>query len=58
MPIALILHIFDNFWIACRNMMIEAARIARGEISPLSELNPENFDAIIFPGGAGVGKNL
>lgn len=39
-------------------MMIEAARIARGSISALSELDPENFDAIIFPGGAGVGKNL
>ncbi|EDV22688.1 uncharacterized protein TRIADDRAFT_58499 [Trichoplax adhaerens] len=41
-----------------RNMMIEAARIARGEIFPLNDLEPENFDAIIFPGGAGVGKNL
>ena len=41
-----------------RNMMVEAARIARGEISPLAELHPESFDAIIFPGGFGAAKNL
>lgn len=41
-----------------RNMLVEAARIARGEISPISTLNPSEFDAIVFPGGNGAAKNL
>ncbi len=41
-----------------RNVMVEAARIARGNIKPLSELNMEDFDALIMPGGFGVAKNL
>jgi enhancing lycopene biosynthesis protein 2 len=41
-----------------RNVLVESARIARGKIKPLSELNMENFDAVIFPGGFGVAKNL
>ncbi|UCH15202.1 MAG: isoprenoid biosynthesis glyoxalase ElbB [Bacteroidales bacterium] len=41
-----------------RNVMIESARIARGKISPLSEFSAEEYDALIFPGGFGVAKNL
>jgi enhancing lycopene biosynthesis protein 2 len=41
-----------------RNILAESARIARRKALPLSELNPEKFSAIIFPGGYGVGKNL
>ena len=41
-----------------RNMLVESARIARGQVKPLSELRPENFDAIILPGGFGAAKNL
>ena len=41
-----------------RNVLVESARIARGNIKPLSEFNPEFFDALIFPGGFGVAKNL
>ncbi len=41
-----------------RNMMIEAARIARGKIKPLTELNSEDFSAVILPGGYGAAKNL
>jgi enhancing lycopene biosynthesis protein 2 len=41
-----------------RNVLVEAARIARGNIKPLSEYHPDNFDAIVFPGGFGVAKNL
>lgn len=41
-----------------RNALVEAARIARGEIKPLIELNPANFDAILLPGGAGAAKTL
>lgn len=41
-----------------RNMLTEAARIARGEIKDLKEYKPKDFDALIFPGGLGVAKNL
>jgi len=41
-----------------RNVLIESARIARGNIKDLNEFNVDNFDAIIFPGGFGVAKNL
>ena len=41
-----------------RNMLVEAARIARGQVSPLSELNEKNFDGLLLPGGFGVAKNL
>lgn len=41
-----------------RNALVEAARIARGDISPLSELDPDKFDAILLPGGFGAAKNL
>ena len=41
-----------------RNMLNEAARIARGKISPLSELPDHEYEALIMPGGFGVAKNL
>ncbi len=41
-----------------RNVMLEAARIARGNIKPLSELNMQDFDALMMPGGFGAAKNL
>ncbi|NLE63800.1 MAG: isoprenoid biosynthesis glyoxalase ElbB [Bacteroidales bacterium] len=41
-----------------RNVLIESARIARGNIKELSKLKVKDFDAIVFPGGYGVAKNL
>ncbi|MCF6240716.1 MAG: isoprenoid biosynthesis glyoxalase ElbB [Bacteroidales bacterium] len=41
-----------------RNVLIESARIARGKIRPLSEYNADEFDALMYPGGFGVAKNL
>lgn len=41
-----------------RNVLVESARIARGEIKDLSEYKAEDFDALIFPGGFGAAKNL
>lgn len=41
-----------------RNVLIESARIARGHIRPLHEFNARSFDALVFPGGFGVAKNL
>jgi len=41
-----------------RNQLTEAARIARGKIRPLSELNPDLYDCLLLPGGFGAAKNL
>ncbi|MDC0609729.1 isoprenoid biosynthesis glyoxalase ElbB [Vibrio sp.] len=41
-----------------RNVLVESARIARGNISDLADLEVSNFDALIVPGGFGVAKNL
>jgi len=41
-----------------RNVLVESARIARGNIQDLKTYNAEDFDALIFPGGFGVAKNL
>ncbi|MBA7568648.1 Glyoxalase ElbB [subsurface metagenome] len=51
-------HITGEEMNETRNVLIEAARIARGNIKPLSEFNEKDFDAIIFPGGLGAAKNL
>ena len=41
-----------------RNMLVEAARIVRGNILPLSEFKADDFDALLFPGGSGAAKNI
>ena len=41
-----------------RNMLVESARIARGNVKKLEELDPSQFDALIIPGGNGVAYNL
>lgn len=41
-----------------RNVLVESARLARGEISPLSDLEAGEFDAVILPGGFGAAQNL
>ncbi len=41
-----------------RNVLVESARIARGDAKPLNEFDANEFDAIIFPGGFGCAKNL
>jgi len=41
-----------------RNVLVESARITRGKIKPLNLYEAEKFDAVIFPGGFGVAKNL
>ncbi len=41
-----------------RHVLVESARIARGQIKPLQELNPAEFNALIMPGGFGAAKNL
>ncbi len=41
-----------------RNILIESARIARGDIYDIKNANVDDFDAIILPGGFGAAKNL
>ncbi|HUS86118.1 MAG TPA: isoprenoid biosynthesis glyoxalase ElbB [Bacteroidales bacterium] len=41
-----------------RNVLVEAARIARGNIQSLDKYDINDFDALILPGGFGVAKNL
>lgn len=41
-----------------RNQLVEAARIARGQVQPLPRLDPTQFDFLVIPGGYGAAKNL
>lgn len=41
-----------------RNVLVEAARIARGNISDVAAASAEELDALILPGGFGAAKNL
>jgi len=41
-----------------RNMLVESARIARGDISSVSEIAPADIDALVIPGGFGSAKNF
>ena len=56
------MHVIDHLTGAempeSRNVLTEAARIARGDVMDVRELKAEQFDALILPGGFGVAKNL
>ena len=41
-----------------RNVLVEAARIARGQITDLAKFDAASVDALVFPGGFGAAKNL
>ena len=41
-----------------RNVLVEAARIARGAVQDVAKADPSEFDAIVIPGGFGAAKNL
>lgn len=41
-----------------RNVLVEAARIARGKIEDVAKLNVDDYDALLLPGGFGAAKNL
>ncbi len=51
-------HITNQEMRETRNMLAESARIARGNIKPLSRFRADDFDALVIPGGYGVAKNL
>ncbi len=41
-----------------RNMMVEAARIARGAVKEIKSIQPADIDALVIPGGFGSAKNF
>jgi enhancing lycopene biosynthesis protein 2 len=41
-----------------RNMLVEAARIARGNIVEISKVAPADLDGLVIPGGFGSAKNF
>ncbi len=51
-------HLDGSQEVVARNVLVESARIARGQIAPLSDFDASKFDALIFPGGFGAAKNL
>ena len=51
-------HLNDNELSQSRNVLLEAARIARGEILPIEDINRDELDALILPGGTGMAKNI
>ena len=51
-------HVSGEDMPGSRNMLVEAARLARGEIKNLNDLKSDDFDALIIPGGFGAAKNL
>ncbi len=54
---AVINHLNNEPMDEIRNVLIESARIARGDIMDLKEFNVDDFDGIIFPGGLGAVTN-
>ena len=43
---------------AKRNIITEAARLARGKILPIEKYKAADYDGLLFSGGYGVAKNL
>ena len=41
-----------------RNVLVESARIARGDIQNVADVQAADIDALIIPGGFGAAKNL
>ena len=51
-------HITGQEMVEQRNVLIESARIARGNVLDLAEFNADTVDGLIIPGGFGAAKNL
>jgi len=51
-------HLTGEVMNESRNMMIESARIARGEVTNILDINPADIDALVIPGGFGSAKNF
>jgi len=51
-------HLTGEEMAESRNVLVESARIARGEVKDVREAKVEDFDALLVPGGFGAAKNL
>ncbi len=51
-------HLDGSEMAETRNVLVESARIARGEIKDLAEVKPSDMDALFMPGGFGTAKNI
>lgn len=51
-------HLTQEEMSESRNVLVESARIARGEIKKLSDVQADDLEALIIPGGFGSAKNL
>jgi len=51
-------HITGEEMNEIRNVLVESARIARGDIQSLDKFDPAQLDALVLPGGFGAAKNL
>lgn len=51
-------HLTNSNTTEKRNMLIESARIARGDVKSILTLNENDFDALVIPGGNGITYNL
>jgi len=51
-------HLNENVSDEKRNVLVESARIARGDIQNLADVTASQMDALIIPGGFGAAKNL
>jgi enhancing lycopene biosynthesis protein 2 len=41
-----------------RNVLVESARIARGNIKDIADVNADDLDGLVMPGGFGTAKNI
>ncbi|MDC3253204.1 isoprenoid biosynthesis glyoxalase ElbB [Crocinitomicaceae bacterium] len=51
-------HTNGNEMKESRNMLVEAARIARGDVHEINTIDPVDIDALVLPGGFGSAKNF
>jgi len=51
-------HLTGEEMLETRNMLVEAARIARGNITAIENIDVADLDGLIMPGGFGVAKNF
>ncbi|WAN10289.1 isoprenoid biosynthesis glyoxalase ElbB [Stutzerimonas balearica] len=51
-------HLTGQEMAESRNVLVESARIARGQVRDVRELRAADFDALVIPGGFGAAKNL
>jgi enhancing lycopene biosynthesis protein 2 len=51
-------HLTGEVMVETRNMLVESARIARGNVKDITSISPADIDALVIPGGFGSAKNF